>query len=149
MKSIYKKLTAGVIIRDPVTRFVLGCLPTGKPKVTFDLPKGRVDPGEFAIDAAVRELFEETGLAIDKIEIRDLGKYSYVKDKDIHLFYTERSIDLKSLKCSSMLISPNTGEVIPEISGYSMIDINDDKWYPALKKVMKEALSTNNLLESI
>ena len=148
MKSIYdKKLSAGVIVRDPVTRLILACFPTGKNKMSADLPKGQCNPKEFAIDAAVRELYEETGLAIDKIELKDLGKYPYVKTKDLHLFYTEREVDLKSLECKSMFVNSNDGKMLPEICGYSMIDVDNERWYPALKKVIQKSLSENSLID--
>jgi len=39
------------------------------------LPGGFVEPGERAVDAAIRELSEETGLAISRSRLRRLGLY--------------------------------------------------------------------------
>lgn len=36
-------------------------------KGTYDIPKGRIDPGETAFEAAKRECFEETGIIPDRI----------------------------------------------------------------------------------
>ena len=50
-----------------------------KPKAVLCLPKGLVDPGEKAIEAALREVREETG--ITAVPITKLGdsKYVYVR----------------------------------------------------------------------
>ena len=50
-----------------------------KPKAVLGLPKGLVDPGEKALEAALREVREETG--ITAIPITKLGdsKYVYVR----------------------------------------------------------------------
>lgn len=38
-----------------------------KNKGTYDIPKGRIDPGETPFQAAQRECFEETGIIPDRI----------------------------------------------------------------------------------
>jgi len=50
-----------------------------KTKATLCLPKGLVDPGEKALEAAVREVQEETGIAASLItKLADI-KYMYVR----------------------------------------------------------------------
>lgn len=50
-----------------------------KPKIVLCLPKGLVDSGEKALDAAVREIHEETGVIAEPItKLADI-KYVYVR----------------------------------------------------------------------
>ena len=53
-------------------------------KTGWQMPQGGVDDGEEIIDACYRELFEETGIAKDKIKFRASMPYSlkYDFDKD-------------------------------------------------------------------
>lgn len=45
---------------------------------SWSLPKGHIDPGEEALDAAIREIHEESG--ITKLEyVKDLGRYQRYK----------------------------------------------------------------------
>ncbi|MDD5461516.1 MAG: NUDIX hydrolase [Methylococcales bacterium] len=60
-----KKLAAGVVIREPDTRFWL-VAPTnafGGYKATF--PKGTIEPGMNAQITAIKEAYEESGLQIE------------------------------------------------------------------------------------
>jgi 8-oxo-dGTP pyrophosphatase MutT (NUDIX family) len=51
----------------------------GKPKTVLCLPKGLVDAGEKALDAALREIREETGITAEPItKLADI-KYVYVR----------------------------------------------------------------------
>lgn len=53
--------------------------PLRKAKPTLALPKGLVDPGEKAIETAVREVFEETGVTAEVVaKLADI-KYVYTR----------------------------------------------------------------------
>lgn len=60
-----KELSAGFIIFQKGSNKLLVSHPTGNPKDgkhSWDIPKGHVEKGEDPLEAALRELYEETGL---------------------------------------------------------------------------------------
>ena len=77
-----KRVSCGVIVTDG-NRLLLGHA-TRSPR--WDIPKGLAEPGESLAAAAVRELAEETGLAVAEAELRPLGVHAYLRDKDLALF---------------------------------------------------------------
>jgi 8-oxo-dGTP pyrophosphatase MutT (NUDIX family) len=53
----------GVVVRRMRGRWWIAVVrPQGRPEGFWALPKGLIDPGERAVDTAVRETFEETGV---------------------------------------------------------------------------------------
>lgn len=50
-----------------------------KPKAVICLPKGLVDPGEKPLDAALREVREETGITASPVTKLGDSKYVYVR----------------------------------------------------------------------
>ncbi|WP_137991476.1 nucleotide triphosphate diphosphatase NUDT15 [Streptomyces vilmorinianum] len=62
-------LGAGVVVTDEAGRVLLGLHPTG----AWELPGGKVDPGESLESAAVRELAEETTLVADVADVEIIG----------------------------------------------------------------------------
>ncbi len=101
---------------------ILGCHGTGKPKnYGFDFPKGEVDDGERDIDAAIRELHEETSIILSRDNLVDIGVYPHNKKKDIHLFLCKVNElpNPKYLKCTSFF--ELNGKQIPEIDFYEII----------------------------
>ncbi|MER7763775.1 NUDIX hydrolase [Streptomyces sp. NPDC097619] len=59
----------GVVVTDPAGRVLLGQGPDGR----WELPGGKVDPGEGFADTAVRELAEETSLRAEPAAVRILA----------------------------------------------------------------------------
>lgn len=94
-----KTLSAGVIVTDG-ERILLGHV-TGSRH--WDIPKGKVDPGESVLDGAVRELREETSLVVDPSILVGLGTFAYKKTKDLGLWLhrVESMPDPGSLECLS------------------------------------------------
>ncbi|MFG3344015.1 NUDIX hydrolase [Streptomyces sp. NPDC048018] len=62
-------LGAGVVVTDDDGRVLLGLHPSG----VWELPGGKVDPGESIEQAAVRELAEETTLVADAADVSVIG----------------------------------------------------------------------------
>ncbi len=59
--------------------------------LTWGVPAGKLDPGETNIQAAVRELYEETGIVVDETDL-DFLKTLYVKgtvDFLFHMFFLD------------------------------------------------------------
>lgn len=112
----------------------------------FDLPKGRAEPNESHLDAAIRELKEETGLIISATEYEEylpfsLQNYSYNHEKNISIFflYDKDGVwlkDLSQLKCNSYFrkkngriescqapeFEENSYNIFPEFTGYALFN---------------------------
>jgi 8-oxo-dGTP pyrophosphatase MutT (NUDIX family) len=111
-----KSTSCGVIITDG-QRLLLGHA-TGSPR--WDIPKGIAEPGESFAAAAVRELFEETGLEVPEAALRPLGVHAYRRGKDLALFCwpSPQLPDPKQLICTSCF--PLGGRMIPEFDRFGL-----------------------------
>jgi 8-oxo-dGTP pyrophosphatase MutT (NUDIX family) len=90
----------------------------------WDIPKGQGETGEAPIDAALRELREETGMELAPERLTDLGRFAYRRDKDLHLFAArveEREADLARCVCTSLFPSRRDGSMIPEMDAFRWV----------------------------
>jgi len=111
-----KSLSCGVLIFNPQAALLL-CHVTGQNH--WDLPKGGQDGDETAVQTALRETQEETGLALWAEQLVDLGRHRYRPRKALHLFATLLPhVDLADLRCASQFSERSNGRRLPEMDGY-------------------------------
>ena len=124
-----RQTSCGVIVTDG-ERVLLGHA-TRSPR--WDVPKGVAEPGETLPVAAVRELLEETGLAITPEELTDLGVHPYLPGKDLALFMWKPAQlpDPQRLTCTSRFALPD-GTLMPEFDRFGLFP-----WGDALSRVGK------------
>ena len=111
-------VSCGTLIVNPAGQLLL-CHVTHTAK--WDIPKGMQDPGESTLEAAMRELREEAGIAFPAGRFADLGLFDYRPDKRLHLYLVRAGDDLKSLDhlvCTSFFPHHASGEDTPEVDGY-------------------------------
>ena len=113
-----KFLSCGVIVRR-VSGELLLCHATGRNY--WDIPKGLRDPGESSVNAALRELRDETGLLLQPEQLQDLGVHRYLPGKDLQLFVLhppDPSIDIDPCACSTYYTVRGSTRRIPEVDAY-------------------------------
>lgn len=84
----------GVLLEDG--RVLLILMRNLKGEKVWTFPKGHLDPGETAEQAAVREVLEETGWACEIISDLYTARYSFTRagapvDKDVRWFLVRRT----------------------------------------------------------
>ncbi|AUM58519.1 nudix hydrolase [Proteus phage phiP4-3] len=107
---------------------ILLCHATNTPY--WGIPKGHIDEGETALEAALREVKEETNFDVkDPEELIDLGEHFYYKGKNMHLFLydSEHFPDAETCVCTSMYTK--YGKTFPENDQFKWVDLNDISKY--------------------
>jgi 8-oxo-dGTP pyrophosphatase MutT (NUDIX family) len=112
-----KPVSCGVIVTDG--RVLLLGHATRTPR--WDIPKGVADPGEAFLDAALRELQEETGLVADADALVPIGTYPYQSNKGLCLFgwVPAEMPDPKTLVCVSEFAALD-GAMLPEMDRFGL-----------------------------
>ena len=85
----------------------------------WDFPKGKAEIDESDLQAAIRELREETGLELNQLDrFVDLGRHGYQREKDLHLFYVNVPlVEVEKLHCDTLVI----GRDYPEMDGFELV----------------------------
>lgn len=143
-------VSCGVLVLCDVGEILL-CHSTGSPR--WDIPKGIGDEGENESEkqTALRETFEEAGLALDGDGLLDLGRFAYLRGKDLHLFAVliDR-IDLAACQCTSFF-EDSRGRLRPEVDAYQWVAFESalEKTGKGLAAVLRDKLSLPAVLKRL
>ena len=96
----------------------------------YDVPKGRIDPGETPIEAAHRELFEEAGL-----KVRRIIRKKPIIDEPLALWVAE----VDDTDDVSIVRNPDTGSIEHEGFKWMKIDEMKDTCLKYLRPAIIEA----------
>ena len=137
--------TCGILITNGFELLI--CHPTNG--TFWDLPKGKKDQGEEDIDAAIRELWEETSLKVQAEQLELIGTFPYKSTKELCLFWyivTEMP-DINECKCISMF--DMYGKTMPEMDGYEIALYSNaiERFNPDMRRVLKPILFPNENLK--
>ncbi|MDN4059273.1 NUDIX hydrolase [Massilia sp. YIM B02769] len=111
-------VSCGTLVLDGQGRLLLGHVTN---TAAWDIPKGMQDPGETTLEAAIRELYEESGAAFAPERFIDLGEFAYRRDKRLHLYRVEAGEelgDLAQLVCTSWFPHHKTGKPTLEMDAF-------------------------------
>jgi 8-oxo-dGTP pyrophosphatase MutT (NUDIX family) len=120
----------------------------------WDIPKGHGEDGEAPHVTALREMVEETGIALAAERLKDLGLFVYRRDKDLHLFAARAStneLDLSTCTCTSLFPRRSDGTLIPEMDDYRWASIDEIPRYAShsLTRLFETTLSLAELHRSL
>jgi 8-oxo-dGTP pyrophosphatase MutT (NUDIX family) len=144
-------VSCGIVLLDPDGRVLLA---HATETTHWDIPKGQGEDGEAPHVTALREMVEETGIALGADRLKDLGLFVYRRDKDLHLFAARASadeLDLSRCTCTSLFPRRSDGRLIPEMDDYRWASIDEVPRYASrsLTRLFETTLSLAELHRSL
>jgi 8-oxo-dGTP pyrophosphatase MutT (NUDIX family) len=144
-------VSCGIVLLDPDGRVLLA---HATETTHWDIPKGQGEDGEAPHVTALREMVEETGIALEAERLKDLGLFVYRRDKDLHLFAARASageLDLSTCTCTSLFSRRSDGTLIPEMDDYRWASIEEVPRYASrsLTRLFETTLSLAELHRSL
>ena len=110
----------------------------------WTIPKGEIHDGEEPINAAIRELEEETGLEVERDKLIDLGTVKQKGGKVVYGFgYRTKMDKIPPVSCNKVEIEwpPKTGRIqlYPEIDDLRFFPVNEaiEKINPAQREFLQ------------
>lgn len=134
------KTSHGALVFSPAAELLL-CHASGTRH--WDIPKGEAEPGESSAEAAAREAREECGQSLDAGRLLDLGRFAYLRAKDLRLHATlVGRVDPRRLACSSTFVD-RQGRSRPEMDAFRWVVFGDvPSWCgPSMTAVLTQRLS--------
>jgi 8-oxo-dGTP pyrophosphatase MutT (NUDIX family) len=146
-----RTVSCGIVLLDPNGRVLLA---HATETTHWDIPKGQGEEGESPDATALREMVEETGIALEPERLQDLGLFVYRRDKDLHLFAARASadeLDLSGCTCTSLFPRRSDGTLIPEMDDYRWASIDEIPRYASrsLTRLFETTLSLVELHRSL
>jgi 8-oxo-dGTP pyrophosphatase MutT (NUDIX family) len=140
-------VSCGIVLLDPDGRLLLA---HATETSHWDIPKGQGEDGEAPHVTALREMVEETGIALEAGRLTDLGLFVYRRDKDLHLFAARAAtgeLDLSSCTCTSLFPRYSDGTMIPEMDAYRWATLDEIPKYASrsLTRLFQTTLSLVDL----
>jgi len=119
-------ITSGTYLYSTLMNRILVCHPTNSRWNNWSIPKGVMEKGEEIYDVCVRELNEETGIDIDKINIlasHRLPTRKYQKqEKSLESYLIITDTDFSDHKFISNLVE---GKDFPEIDKWKWVTLEE------------------------
>lgn len=122
------KITCGIYLYSTEKKKFLLCHATKSSFKNWSIPKGLPDEGEAELNAAIRELLEETGIDLKELHVlavKGLPEVPYQKQKKTlkpFLVVTDTRIDESRLKCSTLVDGK-----YPEVDKFKWADLEEMK----------------------
>ncbi len=117
-------ITCGTYLFSTQTEKLLVCHPTHSRWNNWSIPKGLMEGGEDILSVCLRELKEETGIDVNKINVisqHPLPSRKYQKqNKSLESFLLVTDTDFSAHKFTSNLVE---GKDFPEIDKWKWIDL--------------------------
>lgn len=118
-----KKTTCGTLVKDIDDNFLI-VRPTGNNK-DWSIPKGISDKNETLVQAALRELFEETNLDLKNENYSICGIYPYNKEKKLFVIFIKLNYSLKDFNFVCNSFFNDKGTRLPEIDKFDLVPKNE------------------------
>lgn len=119
-------VTCGIYLYSTTSEKVLVCHATHSPWNNWSIPKGLPDNGETPYAAAMRELYEETGIELEKIHtvtVQPLDARKYQKQNKIlesFLVVTNSDLSTHTFVCHSF-----TEKQFPEVDRWKWVSLDE------------------------